>query len=1128
MTWRKFSLTEDEAPGFDVEEDAMGNSRELGSNCLVGKLVTAKYFNRVALKTTMLRLWGASHGITVTFIDANLFVFQFPNAQKQQRVLDGSPWLFDNCLLILNVVDGTILASQVQMQRWGCALRIRVPIDITRPFPRGRLVTFKSIGQMWISFKLRSSFKQYGPWLRAAESTARWRGFRGRDLTKMDDLGEDHGDAGMSPQKMVAEVVESGDSSRAESSMQKTIPRDQEMGSPLSSHCTWEFGVVIKDSGKEFRVTGFYGNPETHKRKETWALLKFLSHHGSLPWVCMGDFNELLDHSECTGTARRPDWQIRDFREALAFAQLFDLGFEGSPFTWIKGRKGLTFKAEYLERVQRHRVFRFEAMWVKDEQSKDVVQQAWSLDTAEGSPMFQVFEKLKHCRVSLIAWSKERFGKLASRIKEKRKRSLQRKKYARLCGKLMYPTKAPGPDGMSAIFYQTYWEIVGPKVLANRLKGVLPLVISDSQSAFVPSRLIMDNVLVAFETLHSMSLKKKGKKGQMALKLDMSKAYDRVEWRFVEMVMRRLGFSIEWIRLIMMCISSVSYSVLINGKQYGHFGDTRGIRQGDSLSPYLFLLCAEGLSSLLRIAHVERNIKGVQASRGGPVLTHLFFADDSLLFCQASLANGEALINILQLYEEASGQQLNRAKTSLFFTKNTPGVMRQLIKNLFQVPEIKCHDKYLGLPSFVGRSKKEAWRRIFGWKEKILSKAGREILIKAVAQSIPTYTMSCFKLPNGLCSDLNKMYCNFWWGQTRKANKAHWLRWEKLCHSKMEGGLGFRDIKTFNMALLAKQGWRILQQPDSLVACVLKAKYFPSCSFMDAGVGRRPSYAWRSLAMGRSVLTVGMRWHVGNGQRIWIWHDPWLPLVGSCMVQSTSVGLNLNATVLDLLLEEPRRWNENLIRENFLEWEAGRCVVVRVLRVTVIEVSGSLCGLCLFLRRVVYDGRVSNLVMVVERGRRLIQGFREAHALLEVVFGRENRGTVGERSWAHPLSGLYKLNWDVHVDKETQVGWVGILIRDSASLVMAAICVFLPFSSSGEYFWCSGALVATQQVRGETIQDMWLEDIWALIPKFRYWEVLSVFRDQNIAAVCLAKLGPKLRQTTVWLEDYPVELQNVL
>jgi hypothetical protein len=184
--------------------------------------------------------------------------------------------------------------------------------------------------------------------------------------------------------------------------------------------------------------------------------------------------------------------------------------------------------------------------------------------------------------------------------------------------------------------------------------------------------------------------------------------------------------------------------------------------------------------------------------------------------------------------------------------------------------------------------KDSVWRQIYGWKEKLLSKVGREILIKAVAQSIPTYTMSCFKLPDSLYSELNSMYRNFWWGQKCKSKNAHWVKWSKLCSSKDSSGLGFRDIKVFNMALLAKQGWRLLQQPNSLVFRVLKAKYFPSCDFMDADVGRKPSYAWRSIALAREVLRLGLCWHVGDGRQIRIWRDPWLPLAGSRMVHSKS------------------------------------------------------------------------------------------------------------------------------------------------------------------------------------------------------------------------------------------------
>jgi hypothetical protein len=141
---------------------------------------------------------------------------------------------------------------------------------------------------------------------------------------------------------------------------------------------------------------------------------------------------------------------------------------------------------------------------------------------------------------------------------------------------------------------------------------------------------------VAFETLHHMHHQRQGKQGSMALKLDMSKAYDRVEWKFLERVMQQMGFHPKWVTLMMECISTVSYSILINGAPHGFVKPTRGLRQGDPLSPYLFLLCAEGLHSLIHRAKMTGHLKGVSISRNGPKITHLFFADDSLLFCRAS------------------------------------------------------------------------------------------------------------------------------------------------------------------------------------------------------------------------------------------------------------------------------------------------------------------------------------------------------------------------------------------------------------------------------------------------------------------------------------------------------------
>lgn len=239
------------------------------------------------------------------------------------------------------------------------------------------------------------------------------------------------------------------------------------------------------------------------------------------------------------------------------------------------------------------------------------------------------------------------------------------------------------------------------KVLANRLQKFLPLFILENQSAFQAGRVITNNVLMAFETLHYMKHHHSGKSDFMALKLDMSKAFDRVEWFFLRSVMRRKGFHENWVALMMECITTISYSFLLNGEPLDIIRPTRGIRQGDPLSPYLFLLRTEGLHGLLSKAAKLGTIRGVSIYRNGPRLTHLFFAHDSLLFCKASIQECLHIQELLSLYEATSGQQLNRKKTTLFFSKSTPQAIQDSIISLLGVPQIKQYEKYLGLPSFV-------------------------------------------------------------------------------------------------------------------------------------------------------------------------------------------------------------------------------------------------------------------------------------------------------------------------------------------------------------------------------------------------------------------------------------------
>ena len=163
------------------------------------------------------------------------------------------------------------------------------------------------------------------------------------------------------------------------------------------------------------------------------------------------------------------------------------------------------------------------------------------------------------------------------------------------------------------------------KVIANRLKPIINSIISEDQSAFIADRLITDNILIAFKSLHHVKTQCLGKEGYMALKLDMSKAYDRVEWLFLEKILLKMGFQESWVRMIMDCITTVSYSILVNGEHKGLIRPSRGLRQGDSLSPFLFHFCAEGLHALLSKAANNGEIRGYFLCRASPKITHIFF-----------------------------------------------------------------------------------------------------------------------------------------------------------------------------------------------------------------------------------------------------------------------------------------------------------------------------------------------------------------------------------------------------------------------------------------------------------------------------------------------------------------------
>ncbi|WMV29916.1 hypothetical protein MTR67_023301 [Solanum verrucosum] len=385
------------------------------------------------------------------------------------------------------------------------------------------------------------------------------------------------------------------------------------------------------------------------------------------------------------------------------------------------------------------------------------------------------------------------------------------------------------------------------KILAKRLKKVVNNLVNKHQMAFIKGRQIMDAALIASERVDS---RLKGAEAGVMCKLDIEKAYDHVNWRFLLNTLNQMGFGEKWLKWIDFCIKTVKFTVLVNGEPVGFFGSERGLRQGNPLSPFLFILAMEGFDSMMRIALQNRWIKGFEIgnSRGEIMeVCHLQYADDTVIFCEPKVEQIGYIRMILTIFEASSSLKVNWGKTSLFPIKEVPN-----IQNLAIILGCKVENMpttYLG---------------------------GRLILINSVLDALPTYVMSLFPIPPKVMKKLDRLRRDFLWHGCKEGKGYKLVNWQTTMHSREQGGLGIRNLRAQNNSLLLKWLWRYNGEDHALWREVIRHKFGelnPWCTNVSTdtyGVG-----VWKTIRALWPKLEGNLQKRVGDGKRIKFWKDAW-------------------------------------------------------------------------------------------------------------------------------------------------------------------------------------------------------------------------------------------------------------
>lgn len=346
------------------------------------------------------------------------------------------------------------------------------------------------------------------------------------------------------------------------------------------------------------------------------------------------------------------------------------------------------------------------------------------------------------------------------------------------------------------------------KLLANRVSKVLQKVISPTQTRFLPNRNISEGILIANELVDEV---KRSNSSCVIFKANIEKAFDSVSWEYLFVMMRNMGFHDIWIGWIRECLRTARIAILVNGSPTNGISMARALRQGDPLSPLLFLIVAEGLNALIEAAKQAGLFKGAAVGNEKIIITHLQYADDILLIEGAYYSGIRAMKMIMRYFEAISGLKINFSKSSLIGVNVDEGWLSQMV-NFLHCNVSDLPFKYLGLLVGANPRRCDTWnpviefvkKKLKVWSPKLLSFSARMILVKSVLSSLPTYLFSLFKAPKNVIKKLTSLQLNFMWGGDGESRKISWVSWDTICRDKVNGGLGVRKLEDFNVAMLGK------------------------------------------------------------------------------------------------------------------------------------------------------------------------------------------------------------------------------------------------------------------------------------------------------------------------------------